>query len=67
MKFWNKRHEVQRRCWHRVRLARPFNPDIKVWCQQQPSTGKFYGRVWETFDVYVELPEDALLISLKWG
>lgn len=67
MKFWNKKHEVQRRCWHKVKLRPIFNDDIKVWCQQQASTGKFYGRILQSDIIYVEKSEDALLITLKWG
>ncbi len=66
MKYWNKRHEVQRRCWHRVIMQNTFSNDAKVWCQQQASTGKFFGHVWSR-EVYFERDEDATFFLLKWG
>lgn len=75
MKYWNKKRG--RNNWIKIRGPAVWMPTIfgaiwekpaiweaQVWCQQQPSTGKFYrdGRTWE-----FEKEEDALVFRLKFG
>lgn len=38
---------------------------LKVWCQQQHSTGRFYHR-WGDGTWYFELHDDAMWFKLKW-
>lgn len=69
MKFWNKDKDVRRRCWTKVTRPNEFthgNRDLKVWCQQQPSTGKFY-YYYGTDSWWFERSEDAMFFLLKWS
>lgn len=67
MKYWNKDKGVRQRCW--VRVDRVFSsvPDdkIKIWCQQQPGSGRFYFRYNEG-TWWFEKAEDAVFFTLKW-
>lgn len=70
MKYWNKDKEIRRRCW--TRIPRPKNlyhigdQELKRWCQQQSSTGKFYV-YYGTDTWWFERPEDASWFALKWS
>jgi len=68
MKFWNKQKEVRRRCWVKVHRipGRISNQELKVWCQQQSSTGKFY-YYYGADSWWFENKEDAVMFVLKWG
>lgn len=74
MKFYNKKRG--RKDWTEIRMDiwRESPQNIKVWCQQYPSDGKFY-----YYCGYVELSvfgfptiwffekkEDALYFKFKW-
>ena len=73
MKYWNKRRRFRDAGWYQVTLSdsrRIYDTiewnQLKVWCQQQPSLGKFYSgpygrRVW-----YFELESDATWFALNW-
>jgi hypothetical protein len=68
MKYWNKDRDIRRRCWARVVRARGATPDseVKRWCQQQSSTGKFYF-YYGTDTWWFERSEDAVLFTLRWA
>ena len=68
MKFWNKDKDVRRRCWTQVKrpLRSSGNQKLKQWCQQQPSTGKFY-YYYGTDSWWFERAEDATLFILRWA
>lgn len=68
MKYWNKNKDVRLRCWVKV-LIKSRNVrdhEIKRWCQQQPSNGRFYNyfgsNTW-----WFENPQDAMIFILKWS
>lgn len=42
------------------------NDDLKRWCQQQDSTGKFYF-YYGSDNWWFENPEDAVIFKLKWS
>lgn len=68
MKYWNKDKDVRHRCWIKIVRAKGRHSDseVKRWCQQNPSTGKFYyyygNSTW-----WFERPEDATLFILRWS
>lgn len=70
MKYWNKDKEVRRRCW--TKISRPKNlyhigdQELKRWCQQQSSDGKFYV-YYGTDTWWFERSEDAVLFALRWS
>jgi hypothetical protein len=70
MKFWNKDKEVRRRCWTKVERPQQGshvgNQELKRWCQQQPSTGKFY-YYYGTESWWFEHSKDAVLFVLRWS
>ena len=68
MKFWNKDKDVRRRCWVKVSRAftRASNQELKVWCQRQSSTGKFY-YYYGAASWWFEHKEDAVMFALRWG
>ena len=81
MKFWNKDKSVRQRCWTKVtlphnttlkqvpggRVQKVFVPadEVKRWCQQQNSTGKFY-YYYGSNSWWFESADDALVFKLKW-
>ena len=69
MKYWNKDKDVRRRCWTCVSRPRAISSrytEIKRWCQQQSSTGKFY--VYYGIDAWwFEKKEDAVMFTLRWS
>lgn len=69
MKYWNKDKEIRRRCWTKVnipnQLYRISDSELKRWCQQQLSTGKFYDYGTDTW--WFEKSEDAVLFALRWS
>lgn len=70
MKYWNKDKDIRRRCW--TQISRPKNlyhigdVELKRWCQQQCSSGKFYV-YYGTDTWWFEKPEDAVLFVLRWS
>ena len=79
VKYWNKDKEIRQRCW--TKISQPKNIlgtsdqgllyyisdlELKRWCQQQPSTGKFYYYYGST-TWWFELPEDATWFVLRWS
>lgn len=70
MKYWNKDKNIRRRCW--TKIDRPKNlyhigdAELKRWCQQQPSRGKFYV-YYGTDTWWFEDPKDAELFVLRWS
>lgn len=70
MKFWNKDKHIRRRLWTKV--LRPKNlyhigdSELKKWCQQQTSKGKFYV-YYGTDTWYFENKEDATWFLLRWS
>ena len=69
MQYWNKRRQFQEAGWHRVTVTRPLTwHDLKIWCQQQPSRGKFYSGPYRNPKVwYFELASDATWFALNWS
>lgn len=66
MKFLNKK-KVERRGWATSKPpAYHLMQQAKVWCQQQPSTDRFYFHYTNT-RWWFENSEDALAFSLKWS
>jgi hypothetical protein len=70
MKNWNKSKDVRQRCWHRVGPgpkvydSSTFN-QIKRWCWDHPSKGKFYFGPYTGW--WFECEKDAAWFILKWG
>lgn len=66
MKFWNKDKDVRRRCWIKVKGPDSYDIDrAKRWCQQQPSTGRFYVHYTNT-GWWFEDQQDAVWFLLHW-
>ena len=70
MKNWNKSKRYREASWHVVDLPahtrqRWRQPEIKLWCQEQPSKGKFYWSPHQNL-WYFELIEDASWFILRW-
>lgn len=66
MKYWNKNKNVRQRCWTRVSIIQSKNPsEIKRWCQEYPSAGKFYF-YYGSNNWWFEKSEDAIIFTLKW-
>jgi hypothetical protein len=76
VKYWNR--SLKARELHWTRVTRPLPPpniiyfeynrrfdEVKRWCQQQKSTGRFFMRSGE-YDVWFERPEDATWFLLNW-
>lgn len=68
MKFWNKDKEIRKRCWTvvaRKHYGSTSNYELKRWCQQHPSKGKFY-YYYGSCNWWFERPQDATLFALMW-
>jgi hypothetical protein len=64
---WTKSKAPKSSLWAKARIAFPeLQPDIKRWCQQQPSKGKFYFYHASEY-IWFEKPEDAVLFLMKWS
>lgn len=71
MKYWNKDKEIRRRLWTRISFPRNLYHlggygELKRWCQQQSSDGKFY--VYYGSDTWwFEREDDASWFVLRWS
>lgn len=67
MKYWNKQRDYRRLHWSTVP-----GPEIhrmneaKLWCQRNPSPGKFYFHFTNT-KWWFENKEDAVAFALAWS
>lgn len=69
MKYWNKDKDIRRRCWTKVKRSSSFeigNREMKRWCQQQSSKGKFY-YYYGSPNWWFERAEDATMFVLRWS
>lgn len=68
MKYWNKDKDVRQRCWISVNRTpgTSSNQEIKRWCQQQPSKGKFYF-YYGSKNWWFEKSEDAVIFLMRWA
>lgn len=72
MKYWNRRKHVRERCW--IAVSWPTASTglfvselfLKRWCQQQPSSGKFFID-YNHYKVWFEDYEDASWFILNWS
>ena len=67
MKYWNKDKEVRRRCW--TKISKPnnvSNQELKRWCQNQTSNGKFY-YYYGTDTWWFQDHADAMMFILRWA
>lgn len=74
MRYWNKSKKARELHWTKVSRPKPTRilavapsnfDDIKYWCQQQKSTGRFFMRYGD-FNMWFEYPEDATWFLLNW-
>lgn len=66
MKYWNKK-KIERSSWSKVVVSSvDYNKERFLWCQRQPSTGRFY-RYYGNFSWWFEHKEDAVMFALRWA
>jgi hypothetical protein len=74
MQFYNKRHKVRERCWHKVTvtpilggLHNPASVKQELW--GYPSKGRFFTGEWYggNLVVWFEHKSDAVWFTLKWA
>lgn len=81
MKYWNKSKRTRQQCWTAVQRPIVWSripggnaafpemqriDEMKLWCQQQASTGRFYFKGNDT-TWWFELGKDATWFVLNWS